>query len=36
LAVIPIVDRLAGAESLLRENGVTNYQPIFTINDLRR
>jgi orotate phosphoribosyltransferase len=32
--VLALVDRLAGAEALLRENGVTNYQSVFTIRDL--
>lgn len=35
LAVMPLVDRLEGAEQQVRDNGITSYQPIFTINDLR-
>src|SRR5438876_96945 len=33
-SVITLVDRLAGAEQLFRESGITNYRPIFTIRDL--
>jgi len=31
--VITLVDRLQGAEELIRAEGVTNYQPVFTIRD---
>jgi orotate phosphoribosyltransferase len=32
--VITIVDRLCGAEEVFRALGITDYQPVFTINDL--
>ena len=32
--VLAIVDRLRGAEQLFRENGIANYQSVFTIRDL--
>ncbi len=32
--VLAVVDRLCGAEALLKENGISNYRPIFTIRDL--
>jgi orotate phosphoribosyltransferase len=32
--VLAIVDRLVGAEQLLRDNGVENYRSVFTIHDL--
>ena len=32
--VVAVVDRLCGAGELLRENGITDYRPIFTIRDL--
>lgn len=32
--VLAIVDRLRGAEQLLREKGITSYQSVFTIRDL--
>jgi orotate phosphoribosyltransferase len=32
--VITIVDRLCGAEEVFRNLGITEYHPIFTINDL--
>jgi orotate phosphoribosyltransferase len=31
--VLALVDRLAGAEELFRSQGVTGYQPIFTVSD---
>jgi orotate phosphoribosyltransferase len=31
--VLAIVDRLRGAEQLFRENGITNYESVFTIRD---
>jgi orotate phosphoribosyltransferase len=31
--VLSLVDRLCGAEQLFRENGITDYQAIFTIRD---
>jgi len=34
VAVIALVDRLAGAADLFREQGIVNYQPVFTIRDL--
>jgi orotate phosphoribosyltransferase len=33
VAVIALVDRLQGAEKLFAENGITNYQSVFTIED---
>lgn len=32
--VLALVDRLVGAEELFRQNGVENYQSVFTIRDL--
>jgi orotate phosphoribosyltransferase len=32
--VVSLVDRLRGAEKLLREQGVANYRPVFTVRDL--
>jgi len=32
--VLAVVDRLCGARELLRENGITDYRPVFTIRDL--
>jgi orotate phosphoribosyltransferase len=34
VAVIALVDRLAGAADLFRERGIVNFQPVFTIRDL--
>lgn len=34
VAVIALVDRLAGAADLFREQGIVNYQPVFTVRDL--
>jgi orotate phosphoribosyltransferase len=34
VVVLALVDRLEGAEALLREQGIPNYRPIFTIRDL--
>jgi len=34
VAVIALVDRLAGAADLIRERGIVNYQPVFTVRDL--
>jgi orotate phosphoribosyltransferase len=34
VAVVCLVDRLAGAAELYRQNGLTNFQPIFTVRDL--
>ena len=31
--VVALVDRLQGAEELLQQHGVENYQPVFTIRD---
>jgi orotate phosphoribosyltransferase len=31
--VLAIVDRLHGAEQLFRENGIANYQSVFTVRD---
>jgi orotate phosphoribosyltransferase len=33
--VVTIVDRLAGTAELLQKAGITDYQSVFTINDLR-
>jgi orotate phosphoribosyltransferase len=32
--VVTLVDRLCGAELLLREHGIAEYRPVFTIRDL--
>jgi orotate phosphoribosyltransferase len=32
--VVALLDRLQGAEELFRQNGVTNYRPVFTVRDL--
>jgi len=34
VAVIALVDRLAGAADLFRERGIVTYQPVFTVRDL--
>ena len=31
--VLTLVDRLQGARALFRDNGITNYRPVFTIRD---
>jgi orotate phosphoribosyltransferase len=32
--VIALVDRLAGARELFRQNGIADYRPVFTVRDL--